>query len=163
MYARTRSLGFVVNQAARLMHKVMRAQLDMKGMQPAFVPVLLWLSESDGLTQMELSRLAAVVQASMAEIVKRMESEGFIERRQDKSDGRKQTLHLTARAKRLNPKVKDWLDANNASLSVGVSEKDLDTCFEVLGQIIGNLEAQLPAADAGKAKTARKRRAPEAD
>ena len=163
MYARTRSLGFVVNQAARLMHKVMRAQLDMKGMQPAFVPVLLWLSESDGLTQMELSRLAAVVQASMAEIVKRMESEGFVERRQDKSDGRKQTLHLTARAKRLNPKVKDWLDANNASLSVGVSEKDLDTCFEVLGQIIGNLEAQLPAADAGKAKTARKRRAPEAD
>ena len=150
MYARTRSLGFVVNQAARLMHKVMRAQLDMKGMQPAFVPVLLWLSESDGLTQMELSRLAAVEQ-------------GSIERRQDKSDGRKQTLHLTARAKRLNPKVKDWLDANNASLSVGVSEKDLDTCFEVLGQIIGNLEAQLPAADAGKAKTARKRRAPEAD
>ncbi|HEV2572481.1 MAG TPA: MarR family winged helix-turn-helix transcriptional regulator [Beijerinckiaceae bacterium] len=162
MYARTRSLGFVVNQAARLMHKVMRAQLDMKGMQPAFVPVLLWLSESDGLTQMELSRLAAVEQGSMAEIVKRMESEGFIERRQDKSDGRKQTLHLTVRAKRLNPKVKDWLDANNASLAVGVSEKDLDTCFDVLGQIIGNLEAQLPT-DAGKAKTARRRRASSAD
>lgn len=161
MYARTQSLGFVVNQAARLMHKVMRAQLDMKGMQPAFVPVLLWLSEADGLTQMELSRLAAVEQGSMAEIVKRMETEGFIERRQDKSDGRKQTLHLTARAKRLNPKVKEWLQANNASLAAGVSEKNLDICFDVLGQIIANLEAQLPAEAAKKAP--RKRKAPSAE
>lgn len=145
MYVRPKSLGFVVNQTSRLMQRVMRFQLNMRGMQPAFVPVLLWLMEEDGLTQMDLSRRIAVEQASMAQLLKRMETEGFIERRQDKNDLRKQSLHLTARARRVYPKIQQWLEANNATAIVGISERDLTTCFSVLEQIIGNLEAQLPA------------------
>ncbi|MDB5531813.1 MAG: MarR family transcriptional regulator [Hyphomicrobiales bacterium] len=147
MYKRTQSIGFAVNQTARLMHKAMRTQLDIKNMQPAFLPVLLWLSEQDGLTQMELSKRAAIEQPSMAEIVKRMETGGFIERRADPDDGRRQTLHLTPLAKRLSPKVYDWLEQNNASVCDGIAARELETCFRVLDRMVANLESQIAPAD----------------
>lgn len=141
MYERKTSLGYLINQAARLTHKTMRLQLGPSSPHPAYLPIMLWLLEQDGQTQAELCRRARMEQPSMAEIVKRMERDGLILRRPDENDKRRQKLYLSKKAKNLSENLTGWLDEHNAVMRKGVSNRDLAILLSALQQVIANMEA----------------------
>jgi MarR family transcriptional regulator for hemolysin len=141
MYERTRSLGYLINQAARLTHRSIRLQLGGDSVQPAYLPVMLWLLEHDGLTQADLCRLARIEQPSMAELLKRMERDGLIGRTRDAADRRQQRIALTAAARGLAERLHGWLEESNDIIRGTILQEDLATFSRVLAQMIDNMES----------------------
>lgn len=143
MYQREDSLGYLINQAARLTHKSMRLQLGPDSPHPSYLPVMLWLREEDGQTQAALARRAGIEQPSMAELVKRMERDGLLIRKPDPDDRRRQRLFLSAKAKRYSGKLLDWLEQHNAAINHDVSSRDHAVFVRVLRQMIANMEGAI--------------------
>jgi DNA-binding MarR family transcriptional regulator len=140
MYKKYESLGYLINQSARLMQKTMRQQLREDEVQPSYLPVMLWLSEEDGLTQADLCVRAAIEQPSMAELLKRMEASKLILRKTNKEDKRRRTIHLTAIGRRRLAEIQEWLQISNKAMQRGVTPEELVSCFGVLRKVLKNLE-----------------------
>jgi DNA-binding MarR family transcriptional regulator len=140
MYEREQSLGYLINQAARLTHRSIRLQLGGDGVLPAYLPVMLWLLAQHGLTQADLCRLARIEQPSMAELLKRMERDGLIVRTRDVADRRQHRIALTPHARSLSERLHRWLEESNEIIRGGIPPDDLVTFSRVIGQMINNME-----------------------
>jgi DNA-binding MarR family transcriptional regulator len=71
--------------------------------RPAYGSVLLPLFEEDGLRMGELARRARLSKQAMTEMVRRLERDGFVERRSDPRDGRASLIFLTSRSRDFEP------------------------------------------------------------
>jgi len=140
MYDREESLGYLINQAARLTHKTMRAQLGPSSPHPAYLPVLLWLLEEDGQTQAELCRRGRIEQPSMAELLKRRERDALIYRERDAGDRRKQQVYLTEKARSLSGMLLTWLEESNRLIRREISDRELAAFLLTLRRMIANME-----------------------
>ncbi len=147
MYERENSIGYLINQAARLTHKTMRLQLGPESPHPAYLPVLLWLREKNGQSQADLCGRAGIEQPSMAELLKRMQKDGLLTRKPDPTDSRRKQLFLTSKAKRYSSQLLAWLDAHNAAIAKEVTPADRAKFMYVLRQMISNMEGAIEAAE----------------
>jgi DNA-binding MarR family transcriptional regulator len=71
--------------------------------RPAYGSVLLPLFEEDGLRIGELARRSRLSKQAMTEMVRRLERDGFVERRSDPRDGRASLIFLTSRSLTFEP------------------------------------------------------------
>lgn len=98
---RRRSLGYMVNHAARLFARALAREVAPLGIVPGQFPALLMLWEEDGLTQGEIARRVDVEQPTMANTLARMERAGLIVRTPDPADARRAIVRLTPRGRAL--------------------------------------------------------------
>lgn len=98
---RQESLGYLVNHVARQLARALQDEIAGFGVVPGQFPQLLVLYEQDGLTQQELCEAVEVEQPTMANTLRRMERDGLVTREPHPTDGRKQLIWLTARARNL--------------------------------------------------------------
>ena len=145
-YDRDDSIGHLINYASRLNHKALRSQLP-AGIQPSYLPVIRCLTELDGQTQSNLCARIGVEQPSMAEIIKRMEKDGFITRKAHEADGRQQRLFLTPTIHRRMARLESTMSEVNRITQAGIPEPELQHVKKALRKMIANLEAYM-AADA---------------
>jgi DNA-binding MarR family transcriptional regulator len=71
--------------------------------RPSYGSVLLPLFEEDGLRMGELARRARLSKQTMTELVRRMERDGLVERRNDPTDGRASLILLSTRSRAFEP------------------------------------------------------------
>jgi DNA-binding MarR family transcriptional regulator len=71
--------------------------------RPSYGSVLLPLFEEDGLRMGELARRARLSKQTMTELVRRMERDGLVERRNDPADGRASLILLSTRSRAFEP------------------------------------------------------------
>jgi DNA-binding MarR family transcriptional regulator len=71
--------------------------------RPSYGSVLLPLFEEDGLRMGELARRARLSKQTMTELVRRLERDGLVERRNDPADGRASRIFLTDRSRAFEP------------------------------------------------------------
>jgi DNA-binding MarR family transcriptional regulator len=71
--------------------------------RPSYGSVLLPLFEEDGLRMGELARRARLSKQTMTELVRRMERDGLVERRNDPTDGRVSLILLSTRSRAFEP------------------------------------------------------------
>lgn len=95
--ARDNSIGYLVTQAQRLMHRGLGERLQQHGVSVAQWTVLVMLWEVDGLTQRELSERVAVDTATLSRTLDRMERDGLAVRKRSAADRRQVHIHLTGR------------------------------------------------------------------
>jgi DNA-binding MarR family transcriptional regulator len=115
--------GYLLNKAARrwntLFVKLLRQQ-GVDDIRPSFGAVLVPLFEENGLRLGELCQRSGLTKQTMTSLVHRIEQLGYVERRADPEDGRAVQLHLTARARKVEPLVEsvlDQLDRTTSALS----------------------------------------------
>ena len=91
-------LGFVVNDVARLMRWSFDRQSQGLGLTRAQWSVLAYLKHSDGSKQTLLAQLMEIKPTTLARHIDRLETEGWVVRRDDPEDRRAKRVFLTGRA-----------------------------------------------------------------
>jgi DNA-binding MarR family transcriptional regulator len=99
---------------------------------------ILW--KRDGITQMELSRLAGVMRPSTFAAVQTMEKLGYVERRQKAGNRKKIYIHLTPQGRALEGNLVPLAIGVNEVASAGLSSAEMRAFRKTLVKIIENLD-----------------------
>jgi DNA-binding MarR family transcriptional regulator len=98
--------GYLLNKAARRWNAMLLALLREAGVddiRPSFGAVLVPLFEEDGMRLGELAKRAGLTKQTLTSLIRRIENQGYVERRPDPQDGRTARLYLTQKARTLEP------------------------------------------------------------
>lgn len=136
------------NRVQRLFARIVDDQLRELGLRFAQVPVLAALQDENPRSQKELARIAEIEQASMAQILSRMERDGLIQRERDPSDGRSSLVSLTATARERLPSARQALQRASREAVAGFDAADVRTLTRLLERVIANLD-QAPTSTGG--------------
>jgi DNA-binding MarR family transcriptional regulator len=139
-FDRRKSPGYLINHLARLFAQALRSRIGAEGVGVGQFPVLLALWEAEGATQTALAEHLAIEQPTMANTLKRMERDGLVERVPDPDDRRRARVHLTPRARELEPVLtRAARQANEAALA-GLAPEEREQFLALVRRVIANLE-----------------------
>jgi len=94
---------------------------------------ILW--ERDGIDQHELQRLLGQAQPTIVNAMVRLEKRGLIERRRSQNDGRRISIHLTAKGRKLKREVLHFAaEVQNTALAE-VSRNEVDQLVDIFSRI----------------------------
>jgi len=99
------SLGFLIAEAERASKRVLFARITEHGIRRGGWFVLRALWENEGMTQRELAQRLGLMETSVLEMVRAMESDGLVTRTRDTEDKRKVRIHLSAQGRAIEPQL----------------------------------------------------------
>ena len=137
----SRTLGFVLNDVARLMRKrfEQRARAAALGLTRAQAAVLAYLARQEGINQAALAQLLELEPITLARLLDRLQAAGLVERRPDPKDRRAHLLYLTAAAYPLLDRIFALAAEVREDALAGVAEADRGRLLDVLLEMKGNL------------------------
>lgn len=133
------SLGWMLNNAARLMQRRFSTKLSPHGITPPQWGVLVALWDQDGLSLSELALRSFFDGPTMTGIVDRLESSGLVERRRDSQDRRVISVYLTEKGRALQKVLPPLSDDTNDEAVTGLTEAETREFTRTLRHIIRNL------------------------
>jgi DNA-binding MarR family transcriptional regulator len=137
-----RILGLAVNTLGRNITWSLAQRTARHGVFPGVNPVIAWLMQLSDSTQSELSRLVGIEQPTMAVTLKRMERDGLISRSPDPTHGRRTTVRLTAKGRKLSQLMTRAAREVEKLATKGLSPRDVDEFFRVATVMTQNLNAE---------------------
>lgn len=142
----TSSLGYLVARLARLLARRNDELLSPLGVSVAWLPVLGALRQGEVLSQKELAQLAEIGQPAMAQMLARMERDGFLISTPDPDDGRARRYCLTATGRAcVVPVVATVRDGNDALFGSFTKQKQ-NTLIALLREVSETLGEDAHAA-----------------
>lgn len=136
------SAGFLSNHLARLFTQALGQALQPLDVAVAQFMVLLELWREDGLTQRDLLLRLDVEQGTMTSTLNRMERDGLIVRRPHPRDGRAQTIHATAQARRLQTTSIDAARSVNQAACAALTRREQKMMVDLMTRVIMTLRSQ---------------------
>jgi MarR family transcriptional regulator, transcriptional regulator for hemolysin len=129
-------LGLVLFGTARAWRTKLDQRLRPLGLSQGKWRTLMHLSQGGNkLTQKEIAERMGIEGATLAGLLDRLETDGWVERRGSAADRRCKTVHLQRRSKAVLDKIFNTAHDLRAELLKDISERDLDTCITVLSKI----------------------------
>ena len=149
-----RTLGFVLNDVARLMRKrfEQRARAAALGLTRAQAAVLAHLARQEGINQAALAQLLELEPITLARLLDRLQAAGLIERRSDPKDRRAHLLYLTESAYPLLDRIFALAAEVREAALAGVAEADRGRLLDLLIEMKANLIADAVAAEEASAE-----------
>jgi DNA-binding MarR family transcriptional regulator len=135
----TADLNDALVRAARAHRTAAGSLLSGLGLHPGQDSLLAALYDEDGRTQADLAQALGVEPPTVTKMLQRMEAAGLVERAGDPNDRRALRVYLTARAKRLRPRLDKALRQLDRQASAGLSARQQSQLVAMLGQIADNL------------------------
>jgi DNA-binding MarR family transcriptional regulator len=97
------------------------------------------LFNEDGITQEELSERLFIDKANTARAVKKLEQEGYIERREDPEDKRKKRVYVTQKSRDFENEFHQVFKDFNNILAKGFTAEERETARELLYRMLDNI------------------------
>jgi MarR family transcriptional regulator, transcriptional regulator for hemolysin len=148
------SLGFLINDTARLMRRRFDQRARHLGLTRAQWQVIAHLNRNEGINQAGLADLLDLEPITLCRTIDRMEEGGWVERRPDPKDRRARLLFLTERARPLLAEARglaeEVYDEALAGLPAGTRAK----LSEILTAMRANLAARPTAAEQPRSRRA---------
>jgi len=132
--------GHLISLAARGFARLSEARLKPLGFGVGQLPVLIALRDGKANTQRELARFAKVEQPPMAQMLARMERDGWIRRTPHPEDGRSSRIVLTKAAQNRMPDAVETLFKGNRDALNGFTEDEASQFVNLLTRLIANLD-----------------------
>ena len=133
------TIGFLLNDAARLMRKDFERRTRSLGLTRAQWQTLFHLHRNEGCNQATLADLLEVEPITLARLIDRLELGGLVERRADPNDRRARLLFLGERAHPLLGELKA-LGAETRQIALaGISEDEQTLLMTLLTKMRANL------------------------
>jgi DNA-binding MarR family transcriptional regulator len=132
--------GHLISLAARGFARLSEARLKPLGFGVGQLPVLIALRDGKANTQRELARFAKVEQPPMAQMLARMERDGWIRRTPHPEDGRSSRIVLTKAAQNRMPDAIETLFKGNRDALNGFTEDEASQFVNLLTRLIANLD-----------------------
>jgi DNA-binding MarR family transcriptional regulator len=106
-----------------------------ENMNPTRLGILLALADQDGVIMSKLGQRLFLEKSTMTGVIDKMEADGLVERKSDRTDRRALRISLTPKAKRLNEKILKIIDKVYQDLSGDLTPQELATSVKVSKQI----------------------------
>lgn len=119
-------------------------QMESYGLHPGQVAVMKALDRKEGMSQRELADILHIKPPTVAVSIKRMEKNGFIERKSDEKDQRITRIYLTQYGKKINQEIVELLQKNEEELFQGFEEGEKYLFKRFFKQMIENLRMSMP-------------------
>ncbi len=132
--------GHLISLAARGFARLSESRLKPLGFGVGQLPVLVALQNGNASTQRDLARFAKVEQPPMAQMLARMERDGWIKRTPDPADGRSRRIALTKAAQDRMPEAIQILFQGNREAMAGFTQEEEVQLAGLLARLIGNLD-----------------------
>lgn len=133
-------LAYLLAQASHLVSAEFHARVEARGLSVAYWRVLATLSDADGMTMGELTRIVLYKQPTLSKIIDRMEGEGLIERRASADDRRKVRVHITEAGRALVAELQAEAKRHEADVLTGYGPEEKALLKKVLRQVISHCE-----------------------
>jgi MarR family transcriptional regulator, transcriptional regulator for hemolysin len=136
------TIGFLLNDAARLMRKDFERRTRSLGLTRAQWQTLFHLARNEGCNQATLADLLDVEPITLARTIDRLELSGLVERRADPGDRRARLLFLGERAHPLLEELRA-LGAETREIALaGISDDDRTLLMTLLTKMRANLSGR---------------------
>jgi len=136
----------IANFAARLAEtaRMWRNELDARlvplGLSQARGLILHYLAaHGDGLQQNALADIVGIRGSTLVRQLDRLESDGWVERRNDPVDRRAKTIHLAEKAAPLVTALEAKIQELRLELLSGLTDQQFEACFFVMDHIQGRI------------------------
>lgn len=130
------SLGYLVNRVARSMAHQLAEELRPAGVGIGQWPVLLFLWTRDGMSQVELARVAAIEPPTVVRTIDRMVRDMLVTRVPDPDDGRVTRIYLTERGRSLRDELVPKAAAVNARNLSRMTQSEGRTLRRLLDKLL---------------------------
>jgi DNA-binding MarR family transcriptional regulator len=133
------TIGFLLNDAARLMRKDFERRTRSLGLTRAQWQTLFHLARNEGCNQVTLADLLEVEPITLARVIDKLEAGGLVERRADPNDRRARLLFLGERAHPLLEELRT-LGAETREIALaGIGEDERNLLMTLLTKMRANL------------------------
>ena len=105
MQKKTPRTGFLINEISKLFHDKLRRNSEDLGFKSGYRQILRFLSHEDGVTQVDIARNSHFTAPTVSVTLKKMEDEGLISRKTDKSDTRRTRVFITEKGREWESKL----------------------------------------------------------
>ena len=130
----------LVNQIARLFQNRMRSyDLDGVMSQESARQIMRELAREDGCSQLELVHRTHLKPPTVSVTLKRLESEGLVERKSDPIDQRVTRVFLSEQGREHSRRVRERLKDLDAELMQGFSEEETQQLLHFLARMRDNI------------------------
>lgn len=136
-----RTLGFLVNDIARLLRRNIDRRLQSLRLTQAQWRAIVHLSRSEGMTQAMLAESLEIQPITLTRLIDRMESAGWVERRTHPQDRRAVQLFLTAQSQPILDEMHARAADTLSDATRGVTPRAQRQLVTTLEQIKQNLIA----------------------
>ena len=127
----------ILNDVSKLYFQ--RVHAEELAINKSFRYILLQLSNNDGISQLEISRLTHLKPPTISITLHSMEEAGYVERRVDSKDRRQINVFLTAKGKKYNSEMIALFKRTTGVAMAGISEEEIAAFTAVLNKIKANL------------------------
>ncbi|MEK5333061.1 MarR family winged helix-turn-helix transcriptional regulator [Lysinibacillus sp. FSL W8-0992] len=101
---------------------------------------LVRICENPGIIQEKLAEMIKVDRTTAARAIKKLEMNGFIEKKEDDHNKKIKKLFPTEKGKMIFPIIKRENDYSNSVALAGFSEREAETIFHLLQKVRKNIE-----------------------
>jgi DNA-binding MarR family transcriptional regulator len=101
---------------------------------------LVRIVENPGIIQEKLAEMIKVDRTTAARAIKKLEMNGFIEKKEDKENKKIKKLFATEKGENVYPFIKRENDYSNIVALEGLSEREVETIFNLLHRVRKNVE-----------------------
>lgn len=136
------TLGFVMQDVARLMRRNFNRRVQDLGLTQAQWQILVRIGHMEGARQSQIADILEMQPISVARMVDRMETAGWVERRPDPQDRRAVNLYLTAKAEPILEEMRARGGLTKALALTGISEQERDVMMTILQKMRDNLKSE---------------------
>ncbi|MDV7767487.1 MarR family winged helix-turn-helix transcriptional regulator [Peribacillus sp. CSMR9] len=98
------------------------------------------ICENPGIIQEKLAEMIKVDRTTASRSIKKLEINGFIEKKEDKHNKKIKKLFPTEKGKNVYPFIKRENDYSNSVALKGFSEREVETIFNLLQRVRKNVE-----------------------
>ena len=128
------TIGQVLHETARVWRHKLDQRLQPLGLSQAKWRTIAHLARGH-LTQRDLAERLSIEEPTLARLLTRLESEGWIKRENARHDRRCKTVHLQRKSSQLLEEIEDTARDLRHELLETISPRDLQTCLRVLIEI----------------------------
>ena len=136
------TIGFLVNDAARLMRRDFERRARSLGLTRAQWQAMFHLARNEGCNQTTLADLLEVEPITLARVIDRLELSGLVQRRADPTDRRARLLFLGERAHPLLEQLRTIGAETREVALAGVSEDERNLLMILLTKMRANLSGR---------------------
>ena len=101
---------------------------------------LVRICENPGIIQEKLAEMIKVDRTTAARAIKKLESNGFVEKKDDETNKKIKKLFPTEKGKQVYPFIKREHDYSNLVALEGFSEEEVESIFNLLQRVRNNVE-----------------------
>ncbi|MFO1121480.1 MAG: MarR family winged helix-turn-helix transcriptional regulator [Hyphomicrobiales bacterium] len=152
----SRSPSHLLKRAAQFANHIYMSEVGKSGLTHRQYTVLLAVDNNDGKSQTDLVKLTGIDRSTLADLVARLLTQGYLQRKRTKDDGRTNAIRITAVGKKMlklaSPGA-DEVDRQLLSLVPSADRRSFIDTLAVLAAEMDKVEEREPAVPARKIKT----------